>query len=156
MRKLFSLLLAGLLTVTAVACQKNTSNSNGGNSTPESVEKVTLPDYDSVTADQMIFNAWFAPPVSRENFEDYKACGFNYMFLMGQNVGDLGSSKMFEAMDLCEELDIKVYIDVTRNEASIMHVIDRLLEYKCVALHWDLYSVPLIYMSVFVPKSMLF
>ena len=131
MRKLFSLLLAGLLMVTAVSCQKNNQNSIESNSTPESVEeeKATLPDYDSVTADQMIFNAWFAPPVSRENFEDYKACGFNYMFLMGQNVGDLGSSKMFDAMDLCEELDIKVYIDVTRNESSIMHVIDRLLEY---------------------------
>ena len=68
-----------------------------------------LPDYDKENADKMIFNAWYTPEVSEESFKAYKECGFNYIFLQGDNIGALGSSKMMEAMDLCEKFDIKVH-----------------------------------------------
>ena len=145
MRKKIGVFLAMALTLSASGCSVLDSLMGmvGGDSMNDSessaiVEKTELPDYDSVKADQFIINGWFAPPVNRESFEEYKACGFNYMFLMGQNVGSLGGAKMFEAMDLCEELGIKVFIDVTRNDAAILSMTDQLVEYDCfVGFNYD-------------------
>ena len=116
MKKKIATLLAAALAFSAFGC----AGSGGG----ESVEKTELPNYDAVQAEKMILNGWFAPEVSRESFQEYKDCGFNYMFLIGQNIGSLGGAKMFEAMDICEELDIKVFIDVTRADGAILNMAD--------------------------------
>lgn len=140
MRKKLGIFLAVALTFSASGCTllEGLMGSNSESSSSGVVEKNELPDYDAVKAEEFIINGWYAPPVNRESFEEYKACGFNYMFLMGHNVGSLGSSTMFEAMDLCEELDIKVFVDVTRNDAAIISMADRLVEYDCfVGFNYD-------------------
>ena len=137
MKRKLGIFLALALTFSATGCTM-IEGLLGGGSSDSSVEKIVLPDYDAVQADQLIFNGWFAPEVSREKFVEYKECGFNYMFMMGQNVGSLGSAKMFEAMDLCEELDIKVFIDVTRNDMAILSMADQLTKYDCfVGFNYD-------------------
>ena len=139
MKRKLGIFLALALTLSATGCTLVEGLLGGNNnSSSEPLEKIELPDYDAVKADALILNGWFAPEVSREKFVEYKECGFNYMFLMGQNVGSLGGSKMFEAMDLCEELDIKVFIDVTRNDAAILSMADQLVKYDCfVGFNYD-------------------
>ena len=130
MKKKIATLLAAALAFSAFGC----AGSGGG----ESVEKTELPNYDAVQAEKMILNGWFAPEVSRESFQEYKDCGFNYMFLIGQNIGSLGGAKMFEAMDICEELDIKVFVDVTRADGAILNMADQLVKYDCfVGFNYD-------------------
>ena len=141
MRKKFGVFLAVALMFSASGCTfLNFGNSGDSSQSDNSgtVEKIELPDYDAIKADKLILNGWFAPEVSRESFQEYKDCGFNYMFLMGQNVGSLGGTKMFEAMDLCEELDIKVFVDITRNDAAILNMTDLLVKYDCfVGYNYD-------------------
>lgn len=130
MKKKIATLLVAAFAFSAFGC------AGSGNS--ESVEKTELPNYEAVQAEKMILNGWFAPEVSRESFKEYKDCGFNYIFLIGQNIGSLGGAKMLEAMDICEELDIKVFVDVTRAEGAILNMADQLVKYDCfVGFNYD-------------------
>lgn len=127
MKKVLCLILS-CLTLLFASC--------GGNE--EGAVSKGLPDYDAVQAEQLIINSWFAPEVSRESFQDYKDCGFNYIFLMGQNVGSVGGNVMFEALDLCEELGLKAIIDVTRNDSAILSMTEQFVKYDCfVGYNYD-------------------
>lgn len=135
MKKKISMFMAMLMAVSFASCGLLTPN---GSSSSETTEAQGLPDYDAVQAEEMIFNGWFAPEVTREGFREYKECGFNYIFLIGQNIGTLGGSTMMQAMDYCEEFDIKVFVDVTRAEDAILSLADRLVEYDCfVGFNYD-------------------
>ncbi|MBQ8429518.1 MAG: hypothetical protein IJX30_05440 [Clostridia bacterium] len=137
MKKKISIALAALMAISLAACGSN-GNSTDGDSSSGIVEEKGLPDYDAVQAEQMIFNGWFAPKVTKESFQEYKDCGFNYIFLMGQNIGALGGSTMMTAMDYCEELDIKVFVDVTRSDSAILSLADQLVKYDCfVGFNYD-------------------
>lgn len=142
MKKYLNKLLGLILTVTIGLCSLISCFGGDGGSSSRSdgesesasasgAESSKLPDYDKEDADKMIFNAWFTPEISEESFKAYKECGFNYMFLQGNNIGSLGGSKMMEAMELCEKLDIKVYVDVTRSEGAMLNLAERLTKYKC-------------------------
>ena len=82
MKKKISIALAALMAISLAACGSN-GNSTDGDCSSGIVEEKGLPDYDAVQAEQMIFNGWFAPKVTKESFQEYKDCGFNYIFLMG-------------------------------------------------------------------------
>ena len=54
---------------------------------PTNMKKVIekgLPDYDSVKANKMLFGAWYAPNPTLEDMQDFKDCGFNMLFLLGE------------------------------------------------------------------------
>lgn len=81
-----------------------------------------MPNYDAHEAEQMIFNAWFAPEVKKEAYQTYKDCGFTHIFLMGNNVGYIGLDSSYNpkflqnldtALGYCDELGIKAYLDVS-------------------------------------------
>ena len=136
MKKGISIALSALMALSFTACSGG--NSSGNSSGTENTGTKGLPDYDAVQAEQMIFNGWFAPKVTKESFQEYKDCGFNYIFLIGQNIGSLGGSVMMEAMDICEELDIKVFVDVTRADAAILNLAELLTKYDCfVGFNYD-------------------
>ncbi len=116
----------------------SSSRGDGESAATSDTGRSVLPDYDKENADKMIFNAWYTPEVSEESFKAYKECGFNYIFLQGDNIGALGSSKMMEAMDLCEKFDIKVFVDVTRAENAMLTLAEKLVKYKCfVGFNYD-------------------
>lgn len=133
-KKLLGLALAMTIGLSSlISCSENGGNessSANGSITSESITS-NLPDYDKENADKMVFNAWFTPEITEENFKAYKECGFNYMFLQGNNVGALGGTKMTEAMELCEKLDIKVYVDVTKAESAMLTLAEKFVKYKC-------------------------
>lgn len=148
MKKHFKKILGLILTVTMgfialTGCfdeggGDSSSRSDSESPTTSNTETSILPDYDKENADKMIFNAWFTPEITEENFKAYKECGFNYMFLQGDNVGALGGSKITEAMDLCEKYDIKVFVDVTRAESAMLTLAEKFVKYKCfVGFNYD-------------------
>ena len=81
-----------------------------------------MPNYDAHEAEQMIFNAWFAPAGDKSAYQTYKDCGFTHIFLMGNNVGYIGLDtsykpkfleKLDTALGYCDELGIKAYLDIS-------------------------------------------
>ena len=81
-----------------------------------------MPNYNAHSADELILNAWYAPETTKEAYQLFKDCGFNRMFLMGHNVGYIGldssqnptfKENMEKALTYCDELGLKVYLDVS-------------------------------------------
>lgn len=82
-------------------------------------DPLVLPDYDAVDAGSFGISAWYAPEVTIEAFREYKECGFDYIFLMGHNVGSIGSARIEQALGYCDELGIKAFVDITKMLDSI-------------------------------------
>ena len=104
-----------------------------GNSVEEDtseVVKTILPDYDSITADEMVLTGWYTPKVSLESFQTYKDCGFNYIFLQGRNVGSATSPLTEQALQLCDELDLHAFVDITQAEDLLLPAADILSKYE--------------------------
>ena len=124
-----SIFLALLMAFSVASCSPKGESSSGNGSNIEGTHSKGLPDYDAVKADEMVFMGWYSPTISRENFETYKACGFNYIFLQG-NVGPVGGSAVIEALELCEELDIKAFVDISQAEDLLLSSAERFSKYN--------------------------
>ncbi len=111
--------------VSSVCCGGgNGSDKQSGSSGDNIREEVVLPDYENMQSRQFIINAWYAPEPTEEAFKAYKECGFNYIFLMGNNVGAAGSPRIEQALTLCDNLGLKAFVDVSRALPMIDAVID--------------------------------
>lgn len=121
------LLIATLLTA-AGGCN-NKKNSDD----PAPSTKLVLPDYDAVKAEPFMINGWYAPEVTRESFEAYRECGFNYIFLQGHYTGAPGSAIMEEALTLCDELGIKAFVDITRQLNMIDYCAEQYVKHPSFA-----------------------
>ena len=74
--------------------------------------KSNLPDYDAKKGQlQIRINAWYSPNPTEQAFAEYKECGFNHIFLIGNTVGELGDPRIEQALALCDKFDIKAFID---------------------------------------------
>ena len=132
-----SIFLALLMAFSVASCSPKGESSSGNGSNIEGTHSKGLPDYDAVKADEMVFMGWYSPTISRENFETYKACGFNYIFLQG-NVGPVGGSAVIEALELCEELDIKAFVDISQAEDLLLSSAERFSKYNSfVGFNYD-------------------
>ena len=99
--------MAVIMAVSAAGCGTKNPNSEGRG------EYVSyLPDYDLKKGQlELLLNAWYSPEPTDEAFSEYKECGFNYVFLMGNQVGGLGDPRIRSALTLCEKYGIKAIID---------------------------------------------
>ncbi len=108
-KSVFCVLIACLFMGSVFGCTDNKGNEGDART------EVVLPDYDSVEARPFIINAWYAPEPTLEAYQEFKDCGFNYVFLMGNNVGTAGSTRIEQALTICDQLDLKAFVDVSSN-----------------------------------------
>ena len=88
----------------------------------EPPEKVTLPNYDELESDELIINGWYTPTLSKESFQTYKDCGFNYIFIQGEVNGYVTmSNATIKALELCDELGLKAIVTIDRPEHAIIY-----------------------------------
>ncbi len=110
---------------------------NKGNEETAHTE-VVLPDYDSVEARPFIINSWYAPEPTLEAYQEYKDCGFNYVFLLGHYVGTAGSPRIEQALTICDQLGLKAFVDVSDNLDMIEFVIDSYVKHPSfVGFNYD-------------------
>lgn len=115
----------------------------GGDGGKSERTPVTLPDYENMESEPLIINGWVSPPPTLEAYREYKEAGFNYIFIMGQNAGAVGSKKMDDALDVCDELGIKVFVDISRNLTAIDATIEKYSKHPSFAGYN--YDEPVIY-----------
>ena len=134
LKKICCGLLACSFVGTTVACGGGDDKMSGTANDKE----VILPDYESMETRSFILNAWYAPEPTREAFLKYKECGFNYIFLIGNNVGTAGSPRIEQALTICDELGLKAFVDITRALNMIDIVIDGYLKHPSfVGFNYD-------------------
>lgn len=112
-----------------------------------------MPNYDAHLAREMIFNAWYAPTPDLAEYQEFLDCGFNRIFLLGHLVGGnvgLDSSKkpvfnslMDSALEICDQLGIKAYVDVSdcavngmtaeQGKSAILKVLEKYSAYSSFA-----------------------
>ena len=78
-----------------------------------------MPNYEAIPADEFIVNGWVAPKLTKAAYREYKECGFNYVFLMGPNIGGADSANVETALGYCDELGIKAFVDSSGYEENI-------------------------------------
>ncbi|MBP5307763.1 MAG: hypothetical protein J6Z34_01365 [Clostridia bacterium] len=99
-------IMAFIMAVSAAGC-------GNGKTSEKTIEyKSDLPDYDAKRGQlELSLNAWYSPKPTDEAFAEYKDCGFNYVFLMGNQVGSLGDPRIKSALELCDKYGIKAFVD---------------------------------------------
>ena len=116
MKKLLSLFLAMFIAMTCCGCIPN----SGENPNGDPPEKITLPNYDQLESEELIINGWYTPAISKESFQTYKDCGFNYIFIQGEVNGyNTMSNATLQALELCDELGLKAIVTIDRPELAI-------------------------------------
>ena len=139
MKKLLSLILAMFIAMTCCGCNilfpNNNDNDGEGNNPPE---KVTLPNYDELESDELIINGWYTPAISKESFQTYKDCGFNYIFIQGEVNGyNTMSNATIQALELCDELGLKAIVTIDRPENAVIYA-ETFVQYDCfVGFNYD-------------------
>ena len=61
----------------------------------------------------IILTAWYPPTPTEENFRQYKECGFDRIFLLGEYVDGAGTPKMEKALEMCDKFGIKAFVDIS-------------------------------------------
>ena len=79
-----------------------------------------LPNYDEVEAKPLLFGAWYGPTPTLDNFQDFKDCGFNLLFLLGHLTGGIGDARTETTLSLCDELGIQAFVDATAEDDKII------------------------------------
>ena len=104
---------------------------------------ITLPDYENMQSEPLMINGWLSPPPTTDAYREYKEAGFNYIFIMGQNAGAVGSEKMENALEVCDELGIKAFVDISRSLSAIDATIENYSKHPSFAGYN--YDEPVIY-----------
>lgn len=113
----------------------------------EQRQQVILPDYDSVKAEPFVINGWYAPALTLEAYREYKDCGFDSVFLMGKDVGSVGSSQMEQALTYCDQVGLKAYVDISKMLSAVEVVTPQYIQHSSFA--GFNYDEPVIYKNTF-------
>lgn len=77
-----------------------------------------MPDYDNITGvEDLMLNSYYSPIMRYEQFELYKACGFNWMNLWGNCA--FPSSEVATALGWCDQLGLKTLVNAS-NDTGMM------------------------------------
>ena len=112
--KALSLLMA-VLCFAVCGCAPEKPSKGPENFDPEEPEdEIVLPDYDA-KKDELTFltSAFFSPAISEQSVQDYIDCGFDVMWINGNNVGYGNSPVISQALKIAEEKNLKCVIDAT-------------------------------------------
>ena len=89
-------------------------NFDSGSDGSSSAVQIVLPDYDA-KKDELTFltSAFFSPVVTEESMKEYTDCGFDVMWINGNNVGYGDSESIRKALAEAEKQGVKCVIDAT-------------------------------------------
>ncbi len=141
-KKIFWSIISMLISSCVLGCAGGCGTEGTSNENPQSTsdvkQEVVLPDYDAVKAESFGINAWYAPEVTLEAFREYKECGFDYIFLMGHYVGAVGSDRIEKALEYCDQLGLKAFVDVTKQLDILETVAEQYIKHSSfVGFNYD-------------------
>lgn len=91
----------------------------------------------------IILTAWYPPTPTEENFRQYKECGFDRIFLLGEYVDGAGTPKMEKALEMCDKFGIKAFVDISGRLDLIEECIDEYMKHP--SFEGFNYDEPVIY-----------
>ena len=92
--------------------------------------KPGLPNYEQIQAEEMTFGAWYGPKPTLQEFQQFKDCGFNLLFILGHLTGWIGEPEVEKALELCDTLGIKAFVDGTHEEEKMKTLVTKYKRYS--------------------------
>ena len=117
MKRLIATVLSVLFIMFSTGC-----NESGGVTVNNNKPWKTLPDYEQNKASHLKIGGYYTPKVNDASFKEYADCGFDVMWINGENVGGYGGESQYvkNALELAGKYNLKCIIDasVSRNRAK--------------------------------------